>query len=209
MLRNTCGSCGQQMQKEWMACPYCGCAAQQPSPPSRSSAQFPPAVVVARAISEGSATRQFRTLVVDDQPDMRRLVTHTLEHSGLPIVVSVATNGPEAVETAVDEPPDFIVLDIMMPGMDGFEVCEQLRKHVRTAFIPILMLTALDDAASRARGFHAGTDDYISKPFARAEFLARVRRLLERAYGAVLPMEPTDTSHLRPAGNGTVVRLSA
>jgi DNA-binding response OmpR family regulator len=97
----------------------------------------------------------------------------------------------------------------MMPGMDGFEVCETLRKNVRTAFTPILMLTALDDAGSRARGFHAGTDDYISKPFARAELLARVRRLLERTYGAVLPM---DRPALRAPCNGShapAVRLSA
>jgi type IV pilus assembly protein PilB len=207
-LRKTCGSCGLQIQKEWMVCPYCGSAAKANASAAASPPPAAPASVVARAISEGSATRQFRTLVVDDQADMRRLVAHTLEHSGLPIVVSIATNGQEAVEAATDEPPDLIVLDVMMPEMDGFEVCEQLRKNVRTAFTPILMLTALDDAGSRARGFHAGTDDYISKPFARAELLARVRRLLERSYGALLPMASEQRRERPPAG-GSVVRLSA
>jgi DNA-binding response OmpR family regulator len=128
-------------------------------------------------------------LVVDDQPDFRRLISFTLQNSGLPVSVETASCGREAVEMAQDNPPDLLILDIMMPEMDGFEVCEQLRSNVRTAFVPILMLTALDDAANRARGFLAGTDDYIGKPFARAELLARVRRLLERTYGVRMPAE--------------------
>src|SRR5262249_58213630 len=76
-----------------------------------------------------------------------------------------------------------ILLDIMMPEMDGFEVCMQLRANVRTTFIPILMLTALDDPDSRTRGFVVGTDDFVTKPFGRAELLARVRRILQRTYG--------------------------
>jgi DNA-binding response OmpR family regulator len=125
--------------------------------------------------------------VVDDQADFRRLVSFTLEHSGLPLVVVSAASGAEALEQVTDDRPDLVLLDVMMPEMDGFEVCERLRANVRTAFIPILMLTALDDSGSRSRGFLAGTDDYIAKPFARAELLARVRRLLERTYGASLP----------------------
>ena len=127
--------------------------------------------------------------MVDDQPDFRRLISFTLQNSGLPVSVETASCGREAVEMAQDDPPDLLILDIMMPEMDGFEVCEQLRSNVRTAFVPILMLTALDDAANRARGFLAGTDDYIGKPFARAELLARVRRLLERTYGVRVPAE--------------------
>jgi DNA-binding response OmpR family regulator len=124
--------------------------------------------------------------VVDDHADMRRLISLALEHSGLPISVSTAENGTEALERASQDPPDLVLLDLMMPGMDGFEVCEHLRGNVRTAFVPILMLTARNDAANRARGFLVGTDDYVSKPFARAELVARVRRLIERTYGSVL-----------------------
>jgi type IV pilus assembly protein PilB len=208
-LRNTCVSCGLQLQKEWMVCPYCGAGAKQ-APSVCANRPAPPAATtaVARAISEGSATRQFRALVVDDQADMRRLVSHTLEHGGLPIVVTHAASGTEALESAQEDPPDLIVLDVMMPEMDGFEVCEHLRKNVKTAFTPILMLTALDDAGSRARGFHAGTDDYISKPFARAELLARVRRLLERSYGALLPMEAMQRPLIRH-DDSAAARLSA
>jgi type IV pilus assembly protein PilB len=208
VLRTNCASCGLHLQSEWKVCPYCGAAARAsasdtPAPPAP---QAPPGNI-ARAISEGMATRQFRVLVVDDQADMRRLAAHTLEHSGLPLQVSTAASGPEALDAAGADPPDLIVLDVMMPGMDGFEVCEHLRKDVRTAFTPILMLTALDDAGSRARGFHAGTDDYISKPFARAELLARIRRLLERIYGAILP---ADVAPKPPAlRREPVARLSA
>jgi DNA-binding response OmpR family regulator len=134
--------------------------------------------------------------VVDDQADMRRLIAFTLEHSGLPLSVTAVSGGAEAIEHAQLEAPDLIVLDVMMPEMDGFEVCEQLRANVRTAFIPILMLTALDDPGNRARGFLAGTDDYIGKPFARAELVARVRRLLQRTYGATVGEE------MRAGANG-------
>lgn len=203
-LRNNCGSCGLQLQSEWLVCPYCGNAAKKPAPvaaiAARPAAPVPPAAPVA-AISEAPATRVFHALVVDDQPDMRRLVSHTLEHGGIPITVTTAADGTEALQLAEETVPDLILLDVMMPGMDGFDVCERLRRNVRTAFTPILMLTALDDAGSRARGFHSGTDDYIAKPFARAELLARVRRLLERTYGAVLPSD-------QPAGQPPVARIS-
>ncbi len=81
------------------------------------------------------------------------------------------------------QPPDLVILDIMMPRMDGFTVCQRLREDVRTAFVPILMLTANADENSRTKGFLVGTDDYLSKPFAVPEFTARVMRLLRRTYG--------------------------
>lgn len=187
-LQLTCSGCGMRLQKEWQICPYCGITAHHTA--VASVAPAPSGATVAPAHSSAAPeSRQYRALIVDDQVDFRRLISFTLEHSGLPISVVAAASGREALEHAQDNPPDLIVLDVMMPGMDGFEVCEQLRSSVRTAFIPILMLTALDDPANRARGFLCGTDDYIGKPFARAELLARVRRLLERTYGASLPAE--------------------
>ena len=215
-LRSTCSSCGMQLQKEWQLCPYCGTVGDRRRPDATVSAGSPRAAVTAPSQNlpllpgDGDPPRSYRALVVDDQPDMRRLVTHTLEHSGLPISTIEASDGLAALTRAQDEPPDLIVLDIMMPGMDGFEVCEQLRANVRTAFIPILMLTARDDAGSRARGFLAGTDDYIGKPFARAELLARVRRLIERTYGAVLPQDPPPQRELpAPADEPGLAHLSA
>jgi len=182
VLQCNCGSCGMRLQQEWQICPFCG-SPVKPGAASPAVSEPPPTPTV----QQPTEPRQYRALVVDDHADMRRLITFTLEHSGLPITVVPAACGSEALERAQEEPPDLILLDVMMPGMDGFEVCEQLRANVRTAFIPILMLTARDDAGSRARGFLAGTDDYVGKPFARTELLARVRRLIERTYGALLP----------------------
>ena len=184
-LRCTCTSCGMKLQKEWQICPYCGAGNRLVAPETALPPTAAPTPPLPPAGASQPAPRTYRVLVVDDQPDFRRLVTYTLEQSGLPLVVQTAGSGPEALDGVAKEQPDAILLDVMMPDMDGFEVCERLRSNVRTAFIPILMLTALNDSGSRARGFLAGTDDYIAKPFARAELLARVRRLLERSYGAI------------------------
>lgn len=75
------------------------------------------------------------------------------------------------------------ILDVKMPNMDGFEVCAKLRQDVRTAFLPILMLTANSDQENRTKGYLVGTDDFMSKPFTLPDFLARVTRLLRRTYG--------------------------
>lgn len=184
-LRSTCTTCRMPLHPEWQVCPYCAApvkptTAATPIPERRPQALVSPA--------PKAPAYQYRALVVDDQPDLRRLITFALERSGLPISARTAANGPDALEQAQHDPPDVILLDVMMPGMDGFEVCQRLRANVRTAFIPILMVTARDDAASRGQGFLVGTDDYITKPFAPHELLARVRRLLERTYGAVLPI---------------------
>jgi putative two-component system response regulator len=93
------------------------------------------------------------------------------------------SSGLEALRHANAEPPDLILLDVMMPGMDGFEVCRELRASERTRTIPILMLTALDEVSDRTRAFLVGADDYLGKPFDRGELLARVRRILQRTYG--------------------------
>ncbi len=191
-LQCRCPSCKMLLQPEWLTCPYCGASTRHAS--ASPETQKPPTPTQApEAPRPHVEARQYRALVVDDHADMRRLIAFTIEHSGLPISTATAADGYEALDLAQQSPPDFVLLDVMMPGMDGFEVCERLRAHVRTAFIPILMLTARDDAASRARGFLAGTDDYVAKPFARAELLARVRRLLERSYGAILP-QPRSTA---------------
>lgn len=131
----------------------------------------------------GAPPRRYRVLVVDDERDFRLLMTMFLRRSAMPIDVDVASNGPDALRQVAAQPPDLVLLDVMMPGMDGFAVCHQLRADPRTATIPILMLTALDEAADRTRGFLAGTDDYLGKPFDRGELLARVRRILQRSYG--------------------------
>jgi type IV pilus assembly protein PilB len=198
VLQCSCSSCNMRLQPEWQICPYCGSPAKHVAA-AAAVASPPTAAPAAGAASRPTGEpRQYRALIVDDHEDMRRLIKFTLDHSELPLTTRDAPGGAEALEIAQDEPPDLILLDIMMPGMDGFQVCEQLRANVRTAFIPILMLTARDDPGSRARGFLAGTDDYVSKPFARAELLARVRRLLERTYGTILPKVAAAAPKLAP-----------
>jgi DNA-binding response OmpR family regulator len=91
-------------------------------------------------------------------------------------------DGNRAVEAIHEFKPDLLITDVNMPGMGGIELCERLRKNVATAFIPILMLTVSKDQQNRTRGYLAGTDDYMGKPFDIPELLARVGRLLQRAY---------------------------
>jgi putative two-component system response regulator len=120
-------------------------------------------------------TRVSTVLVVDDELAGRKALGAILSAQGYS--VALAANGPEALAEAVLVQPDLILLDIMMPGMDGFEVCRRLRATPDLADVPVLMLTALDDADSRLSGIEAGADDFITKPFDRAELRARVRTI--------------------------------
>jgi len=190
VLRRCCVKCEAPMQAEWKLCPYC-----RTPVPELSTAAAPTPQAAGRPLRSApgadAARRSYRVLVVDDHADMRNLAKISLELSGLPLVVDTACDGYEALRKTEQEPPDVIVLDLTMPGLDGFQVCEQLRASIRTAFIPIMMLTARDDAASRVKGFLVGTDDYVMKPFARDELVARLRRLLERTYGITIPRRHT------------------
>src|ERR1700738_3144427 len=116
-----------------------------------------------------------RILVVDDDPMVATTVQRVLRPEGYK--VDVALSGADALEQAGAQRPDLVVLDLMMPGLDGLEVCRQLRADTN---LPILMLTARSGTADRVRGLDTGADDYLVKPFAYAELLARVRALLRR-----------------------------
>ncbi len=115
-------------------------------------------------------------LIVDDNEAGREALADVLEPEGH--VVVTAASGPEALALAAAHYPDLILLDVMMPGMDGFEVCRRLRAADGLSEAPVLMVTALDDRASRLTGIEAGADDFISKPFDRLELRARVRTIL-------------------------------
>jgi two-component system response regulator MprA len=116
-----------------------------------------------------------RILVVDDDPMVATTVQRVLRPEGYD--VDLANSGTAALEQAKDRRPDLVVLDVMMPGMDGLEVCRQLRA---AGDLPILFLTARGGTADRVRGLDTGADDYLVKPFDYAELLARVRALLRR-----------------------------
>ena len=113
--------------------------------------------------------------MVDDDARLAASLRRALAYEGY--TVEVAANGPDALVAARDRPPDVVVLDVMMPGLDGVEVCRRLREG---SDLPILMLTARDAISDRVAGLDAGADDYVVKPFAYDELLARVRALLRR-----------------------------
>ena len=117
-----------------------------------------------------------RILVVEDEPAIATAIRSIL--SSADHAVDVATDGPDALAWAATYPYDLIILDVVLPGFDGFEACARLRKLGST--MPILMLTARDEVDDRVAGLDAGADDYLAKPFAAAELLARVRALRRR-----------------------------
>ncbi|MCD9022613.1 response regulator transcription factor [Cohnella silvisoli] len=116
-----------------------------------------------------------KVLVVDDDAHIRELVRLYLEDEGIEVVQK--RNGAEALEYAENHSPDLVVLDIMMPGMDGWDLCAKLRE---LGDMPILMITAKDELADRIKGFKLGTDDYLVKPFDPTELTLRVKALLKR-----------------------------
>lgn len=114
-------------------------------------------------------------LIVDDEPFGRDTLAALLGPQGYQLMFAV--DGDDALAQAAANPPDLILLDVMMPGMNGFEVCRQLRLHPQLREVPVIMLTALDDREARLEGFEAGADDFLSKPFDRAELRGRVRTI--------------------------------
>ncbi|HLX40784.1 MAG TPA: response regulator transcription factor [Ktedonobacteraceae bacterium] len=120
-----------------------------------------------------------KILVVDDEPVLVETIAYNLEQAGYQ--VTTAADGSSALEAAHRETPDLIILDIMLPEMDGLEVCRQLRRESNTTTTPIMMLTAKGDEIDKVVGLEVGADDYVTKPFGRRELLARVRALLRRS----------------------------
>ena len=117
-------------------------------------------------------------LVVDDEPDIVEIIQYNLEKSGFDVIV--AADGPAALEKARDETPDLIVLDLMLPGLEGTDVCRILKQEERTRSIPILMLTAKSEEIDRIIGLELGADDYVVKPFSPREIALRIRNILRR-----------------------------
>lgn len=122
-----------------------------------------------------------KVLVVDDEPLMAQMLTDRLQE--LYVDVLRASNGVEALEMAWEHVPDLILLDVMMPKIDGFEVAKILKENPRTATIPIIFLTALSQVKDKVRGLQLGAEDYVTKPFHFDELLVRVRKVLRKSEG--------------------------
>ena len=121
-----------------------------------------------------------RILVVEDDPDIALSLRLKLEREG-GYAVDVVADGADGLRMAIDRPPDLVVLDLNLPGMDGFEVCRRLRKEPETASVPVIMLTARIGEDDRVAGLDLGADDYITKPFSPKEAVARVKAVLRRS----------------------------
>lgn len=119
-----------------------------------------------------------RVLLVEDEADIRELIRYSLEQAGLE--VEEATDGAEALEKVRSLAPDIVVLDLMLPGMPGLEVCRRLRLRADTARLPILVVSAKATAADRELGMAMGADDYVTKPFSPRDLLTRTIALLPR-----------------------------
>ena len=128
-----------------------------------------------------------RILVVDDEPEAVELVEFNLKQAGY--AVSTAADGAGALKKARAQVPDLIVLDVMLPEMDGFEICKTLRLDAGTARVPIIMLTAKAAEIDRVLGLELGADDYLTKPYSPRELLLRIKKILARSQAGEKPKE--------------------
>jgi two-component system alkaline phosphatase synthesis response regulator PhoP len=126
-------------------------------------------------------------LLVEDEPDIVRLLTHFLEKDGFEVAAS--PTGPHGLATIRRRKPAAVILDLMLPDLDGYEICRRVRSDPATAPVPIIMLTAKGDETARVVGLELGADDYVTKPFSPKELLARLRALLRRAAPPIAPAE--------------------
>jgi len=150
-------------------------------------------------------------LIADDEPLGQETLAALLSPLGCHLIL--ASDGAETLRLAIATPPDLILLDVMMPGMDGFDVCRRLREYAPLADVPVIMLTALDDRESRLRGLEAGADDFVSKPYDRVELRARVRtitrlnryrRLVSERTKFEWVVENSDDGYLVVEANGAI-----
>jgi len=136
-----------------------------------------------------------RVLAIDDEKDLIELVRYNLEKEGFE--VRGAFDGETGLRMAIQELPDVVLVDLMLPGMDGLEVCRRLRSNDRTSRIPLIMLTAKTGESDRVVGLELGADDYVTKPFSPRELTARIRALLRRA-------ERPDSAEIMRRGDLTI-----
>jgi two-component system phosphate regulon response regulator PhoB len=132
-----------------------------------------------------------RILVAEDEPDMMQLIKMNLTGAGFRVIE--AEDGPAALTAAREDKPSLMVLDLMLPGMSGLEVCRALKREPATASLPIIMLTARAEEVDRIVGFELGADDYITKPFSPRELVLRVQSILRRAKPATSAVSSEET----------------
>jgi DNA-binding response OmpR family regulator len=171
-------------------------------------------IAIAVAEPVNTAASLTRVLVVEDDPDIADLVRRYLQKNGFE--VEVRNDGREALEEIARRTPDLLVLDLMLPQVNGLDVCRRLRADPKTAAVPIIMVTARAEESERIAGLDLGADDYVAKPFSPGELVARVRALLRRtartfAAGDLIAYGPlsVDTAQHTVTSNGQEVVLTA
>src|SRR5262245_26944103 len=137
-----------------------------------------------------------RILIVDDDPDIQRLVSYNLTHAGFEVIT--AETGRTALGSVQRQPPDLIILDLMLPDIDGMEVCRTLRQRESSRRIPIIMLTARGEEIDRVIGFELGADDYVSKPFSPRELVLRAKSIFRRVKDSLTDMLRSGNIRLYP-----------
>lgn len=155
-----------------------------------------------------------KILVVDDEPDAVELVSFNLKGAGFDVVT--AADGAEALKRAKEHQPDLLVLDVMLPEVDGLEVCKIIRRDSAVAHIPIIMLTAKAAEIDRVLGLELGADDYVTKPFSPRELVLRIKKLLARVKASEEPVAhlrfgdlEIDVPRHRVTLGGSVIELTA
>ena len=148
----------------------------------------------------------YRILIVEDEPGMIELLTVALEDEGYSI--SIANNGQQGLKKVDEESPDLIISDVMMPDMNGYDFCQQLRENPKTAAIPFIFLTAKKDVSDRVRGLNLGADDYLSKPFHVVEVVARIKTLMQRVKRARPTQAQATISEPEAAFAGDLEKMS-
>jgi two-component system alkaline phosphatase synthesis response regulator PhoP len=141
-----------------------------------------------------------RILVAEDERDVAELIRYTLDREGFEVVV--ATNGADALRQARDSRPDLVLLDLMLPQVNGWELCRRLKQDPATRALPVIMLTARSEEGDKVLGFELGADDYVTKPFSTRELVARVRAVVRRAR----PPEAEERRHRIKVGDLLVDR---
>jgi phosphate regulon transcriptional regulator PhoB len=156
-----------------------------------------------------------KILVVDDEKDIVELLSYNLKKEGFSVIG--AFDGESALKQVKNHRPDLIILDLMLPGMNGLDVCRNLRRNPETAGIPMIMLTARGEETDKIIGLEIGADDYVTKPFSVKELIARVRSLLRRAGELEKPSDQKEFAHgglkinytsCSVSANGKAVNLS-
>ena len=173
--RTPCAACGQTLEEGWKACPHCG--ARTDGAPAAVAA-IPAAAKPRTSTSKDFAG--FKVLLVDDEEEVTRpLAVHLLRNK---FSVSVASNGREALDAVAKDRPDILLTDVLMPELDGLELVRRLRRDAGTAFLPVIVFSQKSAVEDRLKGFEAGSDDYLPKPFDPEEMLQRVKAVLRRTH---------------------------